>query len=564
MLNRERAARLAPDATIRVHSAALVSDWVKYLLQLPRRLGTVAMHVVMFVALSVAVVPSTNVAVVCPPVFREAMGPWTAYRARQGYRTVWISAEGSAETIRRRIVAADQRGGIRVVVLVGDSEPGCEANLALRERCVPTFHQQAVVNVHWGSEPHLATDNRYADLDDDGVPELAVGRLTADSPNELREMIRKTILYESSTDFGPWRRRLNVVAGVGGFGPLADLVLQSTTRYLLTSNVPPQYDVTMTYASWRSPFCPDPRLFHQSTIERLTEGCLFWVYIGHGYHLGLDRVRVPEGHYHILGNGDVPKLRCRHQPPIALFLACYTGAFDATEDCLAEAMLRAPGGPVAILAGSRVTMPYAMAVMGSQLTEECFRRQTPTLGEAVLHAKQNLANANADDGSLRAMLDSVASALSPNAEKLNEERAEHVRLFNLFGDPLLRLKFAQEIDLAAPASVSASESVELMGESPVAGRLTVELTLRRDRMKRDVVGRQEYPTAPEELARLQEVYQKANERRLAVVERRIQAGAFRIEMPIPEEARGPCVLRVFVEGDDGFAAGAAAVDVEAP
>ena len=45
----------------------------------------------------------------------------------------------------------------------------------------------------------------------------------------------------------------------------------------------------MTYASLASPYCPDPRKFHDTTIGRFNEGCLFWVYIGHGHPTGLDR-----------------------------------------------------------------------------------------------------------------------------------------------------------------------------------------------------------------------------------------------------------------------------------
>jgi hypothetical protein len=263
-----------------------------------------------------------------------------------------------------------------------------------------------------------------------------------------------------------------------------------------------------------------------------------------------------------LHRSDVPRLRCRHTPPVALFLACYTGAFDATEDCLAEEMLRAPGGPVAILAGSRVTMPYGMAVLGTQLTEACFESRTPTLGAAVLRAKRRLGREATGDDAVRKMLDGVAAALSPNAEKLAEERLEHVKLFNLFGDPLLRMRLPRPLEVRAPPAVQPGGDVELAAESPIGGRLTAELVLRRDRVRPGVVGRQKYPESSGALAELQEVYRAANDRRIATAERLVGAGPFRVSLKVPEEARGQCLVRVFVEGDEGFAAGASPVQIE--
>ena len=73
---------------------------------------------------------------------------------------------------------------------------------ALRKRCVPAHYATAVVNVRFGSPPEIATDNWYADVDDDRLPDLAVGRLPCDSSAELASMVRKILEYERSVDFG--------------------------------------------------------------------------------------------------------------------------------------------------------------------------------------------------------------------------------------------------------------------------------------------------------------------------------------------------------------------------
>ena len=158
----------------------------------------------------------------------------------------------------------------------------------------------------------------------------------------------------------------------------------------------------------------------------MNEGCLFWVYLGHGSTRSLDHIHVPGGHYPIMGCQQAAGLRCRSGSPIACFLACYTAAFDQPEDCLAEELLRSPGGPVAVVGGSRVTMPYAMAVMGTEMLDQCFVQHCPTLGEAILRAKRKMVDP-ADKNQNRVMLDALATLLSPAPADLAAERRRALR-----------------------------------------------------------------------------------------------------------------------------------------
>jgi len=500
--------------------------------------------------------------VVCPATFRQTLQPWVEHRTRQGRVLAFVSNTGSPEEIRGKIRDAAKRGRLRFVVLVGDAEPAMYTDPALRARCVPPHYAKAKVNVLWRSPPHIATDNWYADLDDDDSPDVAIGRLTADSPEELRQIVAKILAYERSTDVGSWRRQLNLVAGIGGFGALADTVIESGARYFITQNIPAAYRVSMTYGSWRSPYCPDPRSFQEAAIERLNEGALFWVYIGHGHHLSVDRLRVPDGEYPIFESQDVAKLACRHSAPIAVFLACHTGAIDATSDCLAEQMLRQPGGPVAILAGSRVTMPYGMSVMSIGLLDEVFNKHCETVGEAVLHAKQRMLKEPAAGDRQRTMLDGIAAAISPAPKMLAEERAEHVQMFNLIGDPLLRIRHPKPIALDVPATAAAGKPLKITGTCPIDGRGTVELAVERGRLTFRPPPRSEYPKTAAGLAEFQETYRKANDQRLVSVPMTVSGGRFEVQLDVPAEAAGACHVCAFVEGDRDFALGAANVKIE--
>lgn len=503
---------------------------------------------------------SPDVIVVCPKPLLPTMKPWLEYRERQGHEVAVVPSELTATAIRSEIRRLARGGKLRWVLLVGDAEPVGKGDPLARARLTPTYHVPAKVNVKWGSEPEIATDNLFADLDDDQIPDVAIGRLTADHPRDLSVMVKKILAYEQSVDFSAWRQRINFVAGVGGFGVVADTVLETATKTFLTEGIPAAYQTSMTYGSWRSPYCPDPRRFHEATVNRLNEGCLFWVYIGHGHPLTLDRVKVPGSTYPIFQIGDTSKLKAAAQPPIAIMLACYTAAFDLPRDCLGEELLKSEGGPVAILGGSRVTMPYAMAVLSHGLLEETFRHRTATLGEILLQAKQRMM-ANEQDDQHRQLLDAIAALISPSAGMLEDERREHLALFNLLGDPLLRIHHPEEVQLQVPEEdLESGETLEVVATSPIAGRGQIELVCRRDRFRIDMTMRDAYDSASSVLETFQDVYRAANNRRWQQVEVNWdKPGTQTIKIPIPPGAYGPSHVAVHLAGENQHALGSANV-----
>lgn len=489
-----------------------------------------------------------EVLVVCREEFRPALQPWLAHRAAQGHRVKFVAAGETADQQRRAIRETAAGGNPTFLLLVGDVDR------------VPARLVDARVTVKWGSEPEIATDNWYADLDDDDVPELAVGRLSADTPDELAAMVRKIVAYETLASAGTWRRRINFVAGLGGFGGLADAAIEACAKRFICEGVPAAYHTTMTYASWRSPFCPDPRLFGHTALRRLNEGCLFWVYIGHGHAWGLDHVRVPGGEFSILELADLRRVRCSEGQPIALLLSCHAGAFDAPQDCLAEEMLRSEGGPVAAVCGSRVTMPYAMAALCAEAMRECFQQQRQTLGEMLLHAKRNtMLRPRTDEPSK--VLDALAAALNPGSD-LAEERREHLHLFNLLGDPLLRLPHPKSVELTVSESSAPGEVLRVSGVCDVDGDCTVELVVPRDRLPLRPAPRRQFDATPAVLAQYQETYEQANDGRLAATQTVSAGGLFSAQLAVPADARGACYVRVFVANHRECAQGAAPVRIE--
>ncbi len=493
--------------------------------------------------------------VVCPPELLDSLQPWLQLRRQQGHRLHLVSDVRSADVIRRQIRLAAERGGLRTVVLVGDVAPN-----GPDVRPVPTHLARAVVNVGWGSEPEIATDNWYADLDDDGLPELAIGRLPAESKEELALLVRKIQRYEQQGAVGAWCRRVNLVAGVGGFGAITDALLETATRSLVTQGIPSEYRTSMTYASWRSPYCPDPRSFRQQTIKRLNEGCLLWVYIGHGRRHGLDWVRVPIGAAPILEREDIPDVRCVSGLPIAVLLSCYGAAFDDPEDCLGEQLLLQEAGPVAVLGGSRMTMPYGMAVLARALMKETFQSRRETLGEVLLEAKRQV-GADSKPASGRTWLDLMARAVSPTADQLPEERREHVLLFNLLGDPLLRIRHPLPLQVKAPASVEPGQPLAIECDGGIPGQGVIELVCPAGSLTFTPEQRVSFDGTDSGMRTLDATYERALVDYYVRQPVQSEGAPFCATLLVPENIQGRCLVRVFLADRRNCAAGTAAVDV---
>lgn len=502
---------------------------------------------------------AVDTVLVCPPVFQAIMKPWSDFRRAQGHSIASINGTLAPEEIRRQIRDLAKSGKLRFIVLAGDADKLPPGDHSRRGYSVPTHYVPAKVNVRFGSDPEIATDNWYADFDDDDLPDAAVGRLSADSTSQLATIVAKTIAYENSRRRGPphddeWRRHVNLIAGVGGFGALVDKAIETAAKSILAEGIPADYVTTFTHASLTSPYCPAPDRFGETVVGRMNEGCLFWVYMGHGQPRELDRLHAAGGECSILQVNDIGRLQMRRGPPIALFLACYTAAYDARGDCLAEELLRATHGPVAAIGGSRVTMPYAMSVLGVKLLKQYFAQRRATVGEMLLHAKRGMV-LDARDDPRGKQLDALAALLSPAADELAAERLEHVHLFNLLGDPLLSLTHPETVTVQAADTARPGERLLVSGASAVDGLAVVELVVRRDRLTFKPQARDDYWPSPESDEEYQRTYTAANETRLAAVRASIVGGRFQTRLLVPEHAAGACHVRVFVQGRGQFAAG---------
>ena len=93
--------------------------------------------------------------VICPAPFHSALKTWVDYRTSQGHKILVQTPASTAGGLRNQIRSVAAKNKIKSVVLVGDAvDQNVDPDLL-----VPTDYIPAKVNVRFGSEPEIATDN---------------------------------------------------------------------------------------------------------------------------------------------------------------------------------------------------------------------------------------------------------------------------------------------------------------------------------------------------------------------------------------------------------------------
>lgn len=212
-----------------------------------------------------------------------------------------------------------------------------------------------------------ASDDTLADFDNDGIAEMAIGRLPVRTPAQAASMVSKIINYVP-----------------GGVSQTA----------LLVSDVDPNFDFAAANAT-AGALLPQSitvntidrgqqsaAAVHSQIINGLNGGPMLVNYVGHGS----TEQWAGAG---LLTSGDAPALTNGAQLPLMTMMTCLNGFYqDVYTESLAEALMKAQnGGAVAVWASSGLTTPEEQALMNQELFQHLFAAQGNTLGESVHAAK---------------------------------------------------------------------------------------------------------------------------------------------------------------------------------
>ena len=209
-------------------------------------------------------------------------------------------------------------------------------------------------------------DGWFADFQNDDQPQLAIGRLPVEVPSEVTALVDKIIAYDSVQPGNAF-----LLASAPSDPGVTPTFTDSSNTLL---NLLPAGAVTTSITFNDN---------HAALISDLDAGPDLVNFIGHG------NIDAWTGNW--LSTADASTLTNQAHPAFFTMMTCLSGFFaDPVQPSLAEALLSAKGGAVAVWASSGVTVPSGQLEANRTLYGLLFGTPKPaSLGEAARQAQNS-------------------------------------------------------------------------------------------------------------------------------------------------------------------------------
>lgn len=219
------------------------------------------------------------------------------------------------------------------------------------------------------NEIETVSDDWYVDFDEDGRPELAIGRLPVRTAEQAAAIVSKVVTYEQSAP-GDWSQRVLLVSGQS-----SEDDFDGASR-AVRSRIPEDLTVNQIQLSQM-----DPGTARSELLAQLEAGLLLVNFMGHG------SVDIWENN--LWETADAATLSNAPHTPYVVSMTCMNGFFhDLFGDCVAEGFLLAPqGGAVAVWASSGLTELQGQRDLDAAMMDALFAGGAKTIGEAAVAAK---------------------------------------------------------------------------------------------------------------------------------------------------------------------------------
>lgn len=320
-----------------------------------------------------------------------ALEPLKAAREEQGLSVALITAEeiydefgygeNSPESIQKFVAYAHENWAEpapRYLFLVGDATSDYLGNLGdLPENHIPSL----LVPVQFSGE--TVSDSRLADVNDDMIPDLAVGRWPVRTIAEVEDLVARTLAYETGT--------ANQRA-IFATDDTEEQFENIATRLAEQADIPSERFAVFNGAA------------ADSVAQEINDGAWLTTYIGHG--------SISQwGKNDVFTIDTVPDLDSK-TPPIVLQLTCLTGLFSHPEQTsLTEAMLTTPNGPVILIAATSLTFSSNQETFANAFLAGLQDPATERIGDAFQTGKLAL---DVNNAGLREISDTFSLFADPS------------------------------------------------------------------------------------------------------------------------------------------------------
>ena len=227
----------------------------------------------------------------------------------------------------------------------------------------------------WQGE--VPADNRYADLDDDGEPDIIVGRIPVGNLLQAQAFIDKLVSYRSGYRKQDWQRRALFAADrpdpeAGDFASYTDKIIDN---YL-----PP--DLTPQRIFLGDPY-EDGEAMRKAITQAINRGVWMIQYMGHGS----PNTWTKEQSWSLKATKD---LHNAGRYPMIFTFNCLDGYFAYPGyPSIAETMLRqSRAGSIVAISPTGLGVTSAQHEFRKLLMDALFKDHASTLGEAMFNAKK--------------------------------------------------------------------------------------------------------------------------------------------------------------------------------
>lgn len=398
-----------------------------------------------------------NYLIVAPEALKIGAEAWADYRRERGYAAQVVTFPPEAATVAN-IRAAIQRvynGSGHpypfYTLLLGHAHSADSRETYLPAATVPLSLPRAFID-EVGYD-FIASDDAYAlDGESGSLLPIAFGRIPAWDDETARRVLARTRAYEAHPPAGLSRAQVELFASDSEFGPAFDQTIETLLIYFVEQHLPEYYRWHMLYGHPGSKYTYPVQDFPQEVARRMDQGALLVTYIGHGSGDYLGPALSEEGRRGpVFALGDVEAVTDAGDS-LVMMIACSAGEYDQYWS-LAEALLLQPGGPAAVYAASRVTLPAANTILGKDLFRILLNGKAQTAGEWIRLAETSYKNPGSDPALSTWLLSRVvppvyAVAIQGNGDETPPFDADLVyglqqHAYNLFGDPALALAYAR-------------------------------------------------------------------------------------------------------------------------